>query len=138
MNKKLIGVIFLVGSGAAGCATAPARSISRGTVASTVSGTWAVVEGPRTVHAYSGFGGGELYTAPATTRTNVDCDSANQSGAAVPLPADTVVSITVSAGQVACLRTNEDRGYELLWHAVEADHRPQLVASAGAGKGGRQ
>jgi hypothetical protein len=68
----------------------------------------------------------------------VDCDSANQSGAAVPLPADQVVSVTVSAGQVACLRTSVESGYELLWHAVEAHREPELIASVGSGKGGRQ
>jgi hypothetical protein len=138
MDKKLFWVVFLVVAGAAGCATAPARSVSRGMVASTVPGTWAIVEGPRTVHAYAGFSGGELYNARATTGTNVDCDAANQTGGAVPLPADKVVSITVAAGQVACLRTTGERDYELLWHAVEHRRGPALVASAAAGNGGRQ
>jgi hypothetical protein len=107
-------------------------------VASTVPGTWAIVEGPRTVHAYAGFSGGELYDARATTGTNVDCDAANQTGGAVPLPADKVVSVTVAAGHVACLRTTAERGYELLWHAVDHRREPELVASAASGAGVRQ
>jgi hypothetical protein len=138
-NKKLIGAVLLVAGGIAGCATAPARLVSRGMVASTTSGTWAIVAGPRTVHAYAGDAGGEIYNAPATTGTNADCTRANPAGLSVPVPADKVVSVAVSAGEVACLRTTADRGYELLWHAVEQARAPEvIVANASDRNGVRQ
>jgi hypothetical protein len=144
MNKKLIGVVIWAAGFAgvgSGCATSPARLESRGMVASTVPGTWAIVAGPRTVHAYAAFGGGEVYNAPVTTGTNADCALGGQSDVpAVTVPADKVVMVTVSAGQMACLRTRAERGYELLWHAVEEKRAAaELVATAGTQRnGGRQ
>jgi hypothetical protein len=128
MTKKLIGVFVLVAGSVAGCATSPAGWASRGTVFSSSPGTRAIVTGPTTVHAYAGFGGGEIYSTRAATGTDSDCPRIQQDSAAVPLPADKVISVTVPAGEIACLRTQTVRGYELLWHALAQQPTPSLLA----------
>jgi hypothetical protein len=80
------------------------------------------------MHAYAGFAGGEIYTAPATTGTDADCARIQPGPSAVALPPDKVVSVTVPAGETACLRTQADAGYELLWHALGRP-APELVAN---------
>ena len=133
MKKKLVGVILLAIGSAAGCATSPAGSLARGTVLGSSAGARAIVTGPAIVHAYAGFAGGEVYSTPAATRTDADCAGNQQVGAAVLVPADRVVSITVAAGETACLRTAARGGYELLWHARTQQPTPQLMANVTAG-----
>ena len=77
----------------------------------------AVVVGPVAIHAYSEFAGGALYTARAVTGTDADCQAGAAEGARTGLRADSVVSFTVGAGQVACLATTTSRSFELLWHS---------------------
>ncbi len=89
-----------------------------------------IVAGPLTMHAYAGFAGGEIYKTRAATGTDADCAAIPQGDAAMRLPADRVVSITVPAGVVACLRTRDRGGYELLWHAIEHPPAAELVAAA--------
>lgn len=64
----------------------------------------AVTVGPAIVHGYSGFSGGALFVAPV----------ADGSG----------------PGQLACLVTDTQRPFELLWHAFATDGTPTLLASA--------
>jgi hypothetical protein len=130
MSKRLIGAFILVVGSVAGCATSPAGSSVRGTVLASSPGSRAIVTGPITVHAYAGFAGGEIYNTRAAAGTDVDCARAPQSGAAIPLPADKVVSVTVAEGEVACLRTQASRGYELLWHSQPQPPSVQLMATA--------
>jgi hypothetical protein len=75
------------------------------------------VVGPTVIHAYSAFAGGALFTARSVTGTDADCQGATAQGARSGLPADSIVSFTVAAGQVACLATTTVRSFELLWHA---------------------
>lgn len=119
----------------AGCAASPAGRAARGTVSSTSPGSRAIVAGPITVHAYAAFGGGKIYGTRAATGTDADCAGVQPGAAAVPLPADKVVSVTVPAGEMACLRTETVTGYELLWHAQAqpgmAPRSSDLAARAG-------
>ncbi|MEO5769304.1 MAG: hypothetical protein ABIS92_13215 [Polyangia bacterium] len=127
--RGLVGTLVLVVVGAAGCATAPSGVVARGTVVSRAAATRLIVSGPATVHAYAGFTGGEIHSAPAVTGTDADCAHITNGGSgAVTVPRDRVISVTVAAGDVACLRTTADRGYELLWHALAQPPVSQLVA----------
>lgn len=128
MSKQLIGVVFLVAGSVAGCATSPTGRATRGTVVSPSPGTRAIVTGPIAMHAYAGFAGGEIYKTRVTTGTDADCARIQPGGPAVVLPADRVISVTVPAGEVACLRTRAVSGYELLWHAPAQRSPPPLVA----------
>lgn len=130
MNKKLRGAFILVVGTFAGCATSPAGREVRGTVVTRSPGSRAIVTGPITMHAYAGFAGGEIYNTRAAAGTDGDCACAQQSGPAIPLPADKAISVTVSEGEVACLRTQASSGYELLWHALPQPPTVQLVATA--------
>lgn len=132
MNKQVAGVVLSVvlglTGGVAGCATSTGRSVVRGTVLGRSPGSRIIVAGPVTMHAYAGFAGGEIYKTRAATGTDADCAVTQQGDAAVPLPGDRVVSVTVAVGAVACLRTRDRGGYELIWHAVEP--RPATVQVA--------
>jgi hypothetical protein len=76
----------------------------------------AVVVGPAAIHAYSAFSGGTLYVARAASGTDADCQDNAADGSRSGLRADSVVNLTVGAGQVACLATSTNRSFELLWH----------------------
>ncbi|HET6281848.1 MAG TPA: hypothetical protein VFH73_12805 [Polyangia bacterium] len=130
MNRKLATAVLLVLGSAVGCATSPSVHVARGRVLSTSAGARAIVTGPTTVHAYAAFAGGEVYSTRVTTGTDADCAHTRQGGAAVRLPADKVISVTVAAGETACLRTEARGGYELLWHALAQQPTPHMVADA--------
>jgi hypothetical protein len=123
-------VFFVIIAAVAGCATAPADVVARGTIVSQSPGAQAVVRGPITLHAYAGFTGGEIYAERAATGTNPDCFPPRHENAAIPLPADRVISVAVPAGAVACLRTQTDTPYELLWHGVPGINGPAFLAAA--------
>jgi hypothetical protein len=131
MTARLNGLFVVLGLAGhlAGCATAPTLA-GRGTVVSRTPGTRAIVEGPVDVHAYSGFGGGEIYLVNAVTGSDSDCAGTPGHGAAVAVPHDKVVSVAVPVGATACLRTSVDKGYELLWHAQAGRGSGSLVANA--------
>ena len=129
-TKKLIGLFVLVIGSVAGCATSPAGWAARGAVLSASPGTRAIVAGPTTMHAYAAFAGGEIYNTPTETGTDADCARIQGGAPAVQLPPDRVISVSVPAGQLACLRTRVGAGYELLWHALERPPARKLVASA--------
>ncbi len=79
-----------------------------------------------------GSAAARFHGARAATGTDADCAGVQLGAAAVPLPADRVVSVTVPAGEIACLRTETVTGYELLWHALaQPGASPDLAARAG-------
>jgi hypothetical protein len=94
----------------------------------------AVTAGPAVVHGYSGFSGGALFVAPVAAGTDADCAAALASPGARPMPlaADRVAYLSVGAGQVACLVTDTQRPFELLWHAFATDGSQTLLASVKA------
>ena len=87
----------------------------RGSVAVQAQAAKAVVEGPVSVHAYSQFSGATVFVVAAVTGTDQDCSGARLG--ATTLGADSARTLTVGAGQVACVETTAARGSELLWHA---------------------
>jgi hypothetical protein len=110
------------------------RTDWRGTVAVTGRAVKAVTTGPALLHGYSEFSGGAIFVAPIATGTDADCATAvaNGSRGAKPLVADRVAYVPVGAGQVACLVTNTQRPFELLWHAFQIDGSETYLASAKA------
>lgn len=80
------------------------------------------------MHAYAAFAGGEIFNAPSATGSPADCALADGKTPSVPLPADKVISLQVPAGELACLRTRDVSGYELLWHAPRPDAGTELLA----------
>ena len=80
----------------------------------------AVVAGPTTIHAYSAFNGGEVYTVPVVSGGDSDCVAPIAANASsVRLGADRVVSVGIAAGSMACLAAKGGRMVELLWHVQD-------------------
>ncbi|HEX3697964.1 MAG TPA: hypothetical protein VH374_21500 [Polyangia bacterium] len=132
---KTLSILSLVASFAFGCAatgTADHLAVpTRGAVSVAGVARKAIVAGPTTIHAYSGFAGGEIYTAPAVTGTDSDCGAVDggHTQQSREVGADRVMTIDVGAGDVACLATKTDRRFELLWHVQNGAQRaPVLVA----------
>ncbi len=133
MTTRLNGLLVVLGLAGhlAGCATSPTLA-GRGTVFSSAPGTRAIVAGPVDVHAYSGFGGGEIYLVNASTGSDSDCAGTPAQTFAVSVPHDKVISVSVPVGRTACLRTRDVKGYELLWHARAGQESGTLVSNGSA------
>jgi hypothetical protein len=128
MILALVSALSLAGT--AGVAQAQeASSPTRGSVAVQAQVAKAIVAGPVAIHAYSQFSGATVFVVAATTGTDKDCAGARQGAAS--LAADRAQTLTVAAGQLACVETNATRGSELLWHA-QADRAaaPMMIASS--------
>jgi hypothetical protein len=106
----------------------------RGAVEVTGRAVTAVTAGPVLVHGYSGYSGGAIFVAPVVAGTDADCAAAlaNHSVRPTPLVADRMAYVPVGAGQVACLVTDTQRPFELLWHAFATDGAQTYMASAKA------
>jgi hypothetical protein len=134
---KTISKLFALSSLAFICTSAqaagsgPEGAPKRGTVLVAGPSVKAVVVGPVAIHAYSAFSGGAIYTAPAITGTDSDCQAHAGASASTDLRADRVTTFTVGAGQVACLATNTTKSFELLWHTQKDVPSPALVMVAG-------
>ena len=117
-NKMILALVSALSlAGAARSAQAQeAAGPSRGTVQVRGQEAKAVVVGPVAIHAYSGFSGAKMYVVAAVSGTDKDCAGA-RSGSTTSLAADRVQTLTVGAGQVACVETTTGRSNELLWHA---------------------
>lgn len=111
---KTISTLTLVSALVFGAASAHAGD-ARGQVSVDGPAVKAVVVGPTSIHAYSGFSGGALYTALAVTGTDADCQVPVAGRTTIDLKADVVVPFSVPAGQIACLTTS--RELEVVWHA---------------------
>ena len=128
MILALVSALSLAGT--AGVAQAQeASSPTRGSVAVQAQAAKAVVAGPVAIHAYSGFSGAKMYVVAAVSGTDKDCAGARQG--ATSLGADRAQTLTVAAGQLACVETTAARGSELLWHAqAERASVAVMVASS--------
>ena len=133
MTTRTIGLFIVLGltGTLGGCATSPTFT-GRGTVVSSTAGQRAIVAGPVDVHAYAGFGGGEVYLVNTNTGSDDDCAAEPDHSPALPVPSDKVISVTVPAGRTACLRTRSATGYELLWHARAHSEPRAMLATATA------
>jgi hypothetical protein len=99
----------------------------RGQVQVPASAAKAVVAGPAAIGAYSQFSGAKLFVVNAVTGTDGDCQAAAQKSVGAALAGDKVETLTVGAGQVACVVASGDRNIELLWKSKGAP-APTMLA----------
>jgi hypothetical protein len=127
MILSLVSALSLAGT--AGVAHAQEASTpTRGAVAVRTQAPKAVVTGPIAIHAYSGFSGATMFLVRAVTGTDEDCAGARNAGAS--LAADRIETLTVGAGQLACVETVAARGSQILWHAqADGAAAPVVLAS---------
>jgi hypothetical protein len=127
---KTISTLMLASALTLGAATARADAPARrGELQVDGPAVKAVVVGPVTIHAYSGYSGGTLYTVPAVTGTDADCrEGDGQRSGTTDLQADVVVLYSIPAGRVACLTTT--RQLEVLWHARKDAALPNETPAA--------
>src|SRR5262245_33717039 len=110
---SILALVSFVAFGLAGTAHAGEGAARKGQVNVQAASTKTVVAGPAVIKVYSQFSGANVFVADA------DCASGNaQTGTA--LKADRIETLTVAAGQVACVATTGARNIELLWHAQPA------------------
>jgi hypothetical protein len=129
-STKIFGFVALLLSsfGGTGSAAAGSANAQRGSIHARDSVDKMVVVGPIALHAYSQSAGGSLYTAPAVTGTDRDCQG---SVSATPVQADRIATFTVGVGQVACLKTPAKASFELLWHSISQPVPSVVTAKAG-------
>jgi hypothetical protein len=133
---KIIGKLFGLSLFVVGCATAsnthPLAAGAGRARAIEIEGPAprSVVSGPTTIHAYSTNDGMDLFTVAAATGTDRDCQLARARASAGEnrLQADRVVTVNVPAGRVACVETTASGTHELLWHQMESQSEPSLLA----------
>jgi hypothetical protein len=117
-------------AGAARVANAQEGSApKRGTVEVQAQAAKVVVAGPVAIHAYSGFSGAKVYVVAAVSGTDKDCAGA-RAGATTSLAADHVQTLSVAAGQLACVETTAAKGSELLWHVQNDRPAPSTTMLA--------
>src|SRR5215831_5635148 len=93
---KILSLVSFLSFGFAGVAHAGDGAARRGQVNVQAAATKQVAAGPAVLHVYSGFSGAKVFVAQG------DCAAANQT-AGTALVADRVETVSVSAGQVACV-----------------------------------
>jgi hypothetical protein len=126
-TSSILSLVSFIALGFAGVAHAGDGAARRGQVNVQAAASKAVVAGPVAVKVYSGFSGAKVFVADATSGTDVDC-AAGASRTGTALIADRVETITVGAGQVACVATTGERKVELLWHAQPAAPADAMMA----------
>jgi len=124
---KILSLVSFLSLGFAGVAHAGEGAARRGQVSVQATAAKAVVAGPAVVKMYSGFSGAQVFVAAASSGTDADCAAAGRT-AGTTLPADRVETVTVAAGQVACVASTGERKIELLWRAQPGASATALVA----------
>jgi hypothetical protein len=132
-NSMILSLVSALSIAAGTARVAHAQEASapmRGAVQVQAHAVKAVVAGPVAIHAYSEFSGAKLFVVTVVSGSDADCAGV-RTGAGTSLVADRAGTLTVGAGQLACVETTAARGSELLWHA-QADRAaaPVLVASS--------
>ena len=127
-TASILSLISLLALGFAGTAHAGEGAARRGQVSVQATAAKAVVAGPAVVKVYSGFSGAKIFVADAGAATDGACTVAAGRAAGSALIADRVETISVAAGQVACVAGTGERNIELLWHAVSNTQPTALVA----------
>jgi hypothetical protein len=120
---SLVSFLFL---GFAGVAHAGEGAARRGQVNVPAASARTVVAGPAVVKVYSGFSGAKVFVANAASGTDADCTAGRAAGTA--LQADRVETVSVGAGQVACVASTGERTIELVWRAQPGTSATALVA----------
>ena len=118
---KILSLVSFLSLSFAGIAHADNGPARRGQVNVQADAAKTVVAGPAVVKVYSGFSGAKVFVAQG------DCAAASQT-AATALVADRVETVSVSAGQVACVASTGDKSVELLWHTVSNTPAPAMIA----------
>jgi hypothetical protein len=138
---KTIKTFALALSLSFGFAAAAHAGEGRGQVQVPASAAKAVVAGPIAIAAYSEFSGAKLFVVDAVTGTDKDCQAAARLwDAAAPatgkiqkaslgsaLAGDKVETLSVGAGQIACVASVSDRNIELLWKSKGAPAATMLA-----------
>ena len=124
-TMKILSLVSFLSLGFAGVAHAGEGAARRGQV-NVQAAAKAVVAGPAVVKVYSGFSGAKLFVADAASGTDADCAASRAVG--TTLQADRIVSVSVGAGQIACVASTGERKIELLWHAQPGTSASALVA----------
>jgi hypothetical protein len=124
----ILSLVSFLSFGFASAASAGEGSATRGQVQVPAATARAVVIGPTAIHAYSEFSGAKLFVADAVTGTDRDCQVAAAKAGATTLAGDKVETVTVRAGQIACVATTGERSVELLWHASKDAPAPTMLA----------
>jgi hypothetical protein len=119
-TMKILSLVSFLSLSFAGVAHAGEGAARHGQVNVPAAAAKSVVAGPAVVKVYSGFAGAKVFVADG------DCGTATQT--ATTLVADRVETVSVGAGQVACVAATGDRTIELLWHAQSAAPAATLVA----------
>src|SRR5499427_10770618 len=101
MKTTILSLVSFLALGFAGVAHAGEGAARRGQVNVSAAAAKAVVAGPAVVKVYSGFSGATLFVADG------DCAGARPAGTA--LTADRVETVSVGAGQVACVASAGER-----------------------------
>jgi hypothetical protein len=122
---SLASILFL---GLAGVANAGEGGARRGQVNVQASASKAVVAGPVVAKVYSGFSGAKVFVADAASGTDADCAAAAGRAAGTTLAADRIETISVGAGQVACVASTGEKTIELLWKAQSGSPAPAMLA----------
>lgn len=125
-TMKILSLVSFLSLGFAGVAHAGEGAARRGQVNVQAAAAKAVVAGPTVVKMYSGFSGAKLFVADATSGTDADCATSRAAG--TTLQADRIATVSVGAGQIACVASTGERKIELLWHAQPGPSASALVA----------
>ena len=126
-TMKILTLVSFLSLSFAGAAQAGEGAARRGQVNVQAAAAKAVVAGPAVVKMYSGFSGAQVFVAAVSSGTDADCAAAGRT-AGTTLAADRVETVTVAAGQVACVASTGARKIELLWHAQPGASATALVA----------
>jgi hypothetical protein len=127
-TTKILSLVSFLAFGFAGVAHAGEGAARRGQVNVQAAAAKAVVAGPAVVKVYSGFSGAKVFVADAASAKDADCAAAAAGAPGTALKADRVESVSLAAGQIACVATTGERSIELLWHAQPATPAATLVA----------
>jgi hypothetical protein len=120
-TMKILSLVSFLSLSFAGVAHAGEGAARHGHVNVQAAAAKAVVAGPAVVKVYSGFSGAKVFVADG------DCATATQQ-TTTTLVADRVQTVSVGAGQVACVATTGERTIELMWHAQPTAPATTLVA----------
>ena len=107
-TTKILTLVSFLSLSLAGVAQAGEGAARRGQVNVQAAAAKAVVAGPAVVKMYSGFSGAQVFVAAAASGTDADCAAAGRT-AGTTLAADHVETVTVAAGQVACVASTGAR-----------------------------
>jgi hypothetical protein len=120
-TMKILSLVSFLSLGFAGVAHAGEGAAHKGQVTVDAAAAKVVVAGPADVKVYSGFSGAKVFVAGG------DCAAAARAGAGTTLDRDRVETLTVGAGQTACVASTGERSIELLWHTQPAAPASTLI-----------